>query len=123
MPGPNLAVYAASKAYVLAFSEALSQEVKGGKVTVTALCPGGTATAMVRDADPGCGLSGLLMMDARSVAREGFKACMDGKSVHVAGTVNRLAVQWVRYRPRWLARGLFARKRGSSSASAKRNPQ
>jgi short-subunit dehydrogenase len=53
MPVPNLAVYAASKAYVLAFSEALSEEIKGSKVTVTALCPGVTDTAMVHGTDLG----------------------------------------------------------------------
>jgi len=53
MPVPNLAVYAASKAYVLSFSEALSEEIKGSKVTVTALCPGVTDTAMVHGSDLG----------------------------------------------------------------------
>ena len=113
MPVPNLAVYAASKAYVLSFSEALSEEIKGSKVTVTALCPGVTDTAMVHGTDLG-GLPRFMIMDAKTVAREGYKACMEGKTVHVAGTLNELAVQWVKYQPSWLVRavgGVLARNR------------
>ena len=86
MPVPNLAVYAASKAYVLSFSEALSEEIKGSKVTVTALCPGVTDTGMVHGTDLGS-LPRFMIMDAKTVAREGYNACMEGKTVHVAGTV------------------------------------
>ena len=113
MPVPNLAVYAASKAYVLSFSEALSEEIKGSKVTVTALCPGVTDTGMVHGTDLGS-LPRFLIMDAKTVAREGYNACMEGKAVHVAGTVNELAVQWVKYQPSWLVRavsGVLARNR------------
>lgn len=69
MPVPNLVVYAASKAYVLSFSEALSEEIKGGKVTVTALCPGVTDTTMAHGADLGA-LPRFMIMDAKTVARE-----------------------------------------------------
>ena len=74
-PGPYMAVYYATKAYVLSFSEALAYELKGSGVTVTALCPGPTATGFQERA----GLQGARLMenrftmDAGSVARRGFE--------------------------------------------------
>src|SRR6516164_9018514 len=103
MPVPNLAVYAASKAYVLSFGDALSQELSGTKITVTTLCPGVTDTGMVHGTSLG-GLPGMMIMDAKTVAQEGYRACMAGKPVHVAGIANELAVQWIKYQPRWLMR-------------------
>ena len=103
MPVPNLAVYAASKAYVLSLGDALSQELGGTKVTVTTLCPGVTDTGMVHGTSLGS-LPGMMIMDAKTVAREGYRACMAGKPVHVAGIVNELAVQWIKYQPSWLRR-------------------
>ena len=103
MPVPNLAVYAASKAYVLSLGDALSQELSGTKVTVTTLCPGVTDTGMVHGTSLGS-LPGMMIMDAKTVAQEGYRACMAGKPVHVAGIVNELAVQWIRYQPSWLRR-------------------
>ncbi|HJQ57316.1 MAG TPA: SDR family oxidoreductase [Vineibacter sp.] len=113
MPIPRLAVYAASKAYVLSFSEALSEELKGTGVTVTALCPGVTSTAMVGGTDLSR-LPSMMIMDAPAVAREGYTACMAGKAVHVAGPANDIAVQWIKYQPDWLVRsvgGMLARMR------------
>ena len=56
-----------------------------------------------------------MIMDAKTVRREeGYKACMEGKTVHVAGTLNEFAVQWVKYQPSWLVRavgGVLARNR------------
>jgi hypothetical protein len=49
-------------------------------------------------------LPGMMTMDAKTVAREGYRACMAGKPVHVAGIVNELAVQWIKYQPSWLRR-------------------
>ena len=103
MPVPNLAVYAASKAYVLSFGDALSQELSGTKVTVTTLCPGVTDTGMVRGTSLG-GLPSMMIMDAKTVAQDGYRACMAGKPVHVAGIANELAVQWIKYQPSWLRR-------------------
>ena len=114
MPVPNLAVYAASKAYVLSFGEALSQELSGTKVTVTTLCPGATDTAMVQGTTTLSSLPRMMIMDAKAVAAEGYRACMAGKPVHVAGTANELAVQWIKYQPSWLTRaigGVLARSR------------
>src|SRR5437879_7206708 len=92
MPVPNLAVYAASKAYVLSFGEALSQELSGSKITLTTLCPGVTETGMVQGTSL-AGMPRMMIMDAKSVALEGYRACMAGKPVHVAGIANELAVQ------------------------------
>jgi short-subunit dehydrogenase len=105
MPVPNLAVYAASKAYVRSFGDALFQELSGSGVTVTTLCPGVTATGMVQGTDLGS-LPSVMIMDAKSVAAEGFRACMAGKPVHVAGLANELAVQWIKYQPNWLVRAV-----------------
>lgn len=105
MPTAKLAVYAASKAYVLSFGEALAQELSGSKVTVTTLCPGITETSMVQ----GTSLSGvpsIMIQDAKTVAREGLRACLSGKPVHVSGLANELAVQWIKYQPSWLMRAV-----------------
>jgi hypothetical protein len=113
MPIPRLAVYAASKAYVLSLSEALSEELKDANISVTALCPGVTSTAMVSGTDL-ARLPAMMVMDAPAVAREGYAACMSGKAVHVAGPANEIAVQWIKYQPDWLVRsvgGLLARMR------------
>ena len=104
-PVPNLAVYAASKAYVLSFGEALSQELSGSKVTVTTLCPGVTDTGMIHGMNLG-GMPRMMIMDAKTVALEGYRACMAGKPVHVAGIANELAVQWIKYQPSWLVRAV-----------------
>ncbi|WP_244524936.1 MULTISPECIES: SDR family NAD(P)-dependent oxidoreductase [Bradyrhizobium] len=105
VPVPNLAVYAASKAYVLSFGEALSQELSGSKITLTTLCPGVTETGMVQGTSL-AGMPRMMIMDAKSVAQEGYRACMAGKPVHVAGIANELAVQWVKYQPNWLMRAV-----------------
>jgi uncharacterized protein len=95
-------LYAASKAFVVKFSEALANEVRGAGVHVTALCPGFTVTefhdvtgtrASVRQ------LPGWLWMDAASVARQGFDAAMAGTPMHVTGTVNRTIAVLARYLP------------------------
>lgn len=115
MPVPNLAVYAASKAYVRSFGDALSQELNGTGITVTTLCPGVTDTGMVEGTDLG-NLPSVMIMDPKSVAQEGFRACMAGTPVHVAGIANELAVQWMKYQPSWLLRvagGFLNRNRGA----------
>jgi uncharacterized protein len=106
MPVPNLAVYAATKAYVLSFSTALAEELRRTNVTVTALCPGVTDTGMVR----GTGLEGFprfTVADARTVARAGYRACMAGQRTHVVGALNKVLVVGAKY-----ARFLFMRPMG-----------
>jgi uncharacterized protein len=126
MPIPGLATYAASKAYVLSFSEALSEEMKGTGVTVTALCPGFTDTAMVQASLRAMLLPSALIMDAKSVAKEGYSACLAGKALHVAGFSNELAMRGVRYLPRSLVRavgGLVARQWPSPASGGITQPE
>lgn len=90
---PNQNVYAASKAYVVSFSQALSNEMIAANsgVQVTALCPGYTATKMMDNPDQGGTLripSGM-MMSAKDVAEIGIKACFAGKDIVVPGLANK----------------------------------
>jgi hypothetical protein len=90
---PNQNVYAASKAYVVSFSQALSNEMIAANsgVQVTALCPGYTATKMMDNPDQGATLripSGM-MMSAKDVAEIGIKACFAGKDIVVPGLANK----------------------------------
>jgi hypothetical protein len=104
-PGPLMAVYYASKAYVLSFSEALSEELRGTGVTVTALCPGPTASGFqARAAMQHARLFSRPAMDTRRVAETGYGAMMGGKAVAVPGLLNRLLAQSVRLSPRFLVR-------------------
>ena len=105
VPGPFMAMYYASKAFVLSFSESIANEVHGTGVTVTALCPGPTRTEFAERA--GIATSKLFQgtsMGAGEVAREGFDAMMAGKSSIVAGARNRWMMRGARLLPRdWLA--------------------
>jgi short-subunit dehydrogenase len=106
MPVPNLAIYAATKSYVLSFSTALSEELRHTNVTVTAVCPGVTDTGMVH----GTGLQGFpsfTIADASTVARDGYRACMAGKRTYVVGVMNKILVVSAKY-----ARGLLMRPMG-----------
>ncbi len=109
-PVPSLALYAASKAFVLSLSESLSEELKGTGVTVTALCPGITKTDMYDRAhnehDSVRSLPTLFISDVEDVAREGFEACVAGRAVVVPGLPNRMLAGSVGLYPRWLVRGV-----------------
>ena len=90
-PGPNFAVYAASKAYVMQFTEAISYELRGTGVTVTLLSPGVTETGFVSRAHMGTAAnakSGL--MDAQTVAEQGYKAMIAGQLNVIPGWKNKL---------------------------------
>lgn len=107
-PGPFMAVYYASKAFVLSFSEAIAEELKGTGVTVTCLCPGATATAFAERAS----LSDSLLFKrgtakAADVAREGYAGVMKGKRLVVTGTRNRFMAKLVRFVPKsWVLRSV-----------------
>ena len=109
-PGPLMAVYFATKAYVLHFSEALANELDGSGVTVTCLCPGATATEFHKRANAtGMNLLKFGSMDARTVAEDGYRALMAGKPVVISGFKNWLLAQSVRFSPRRLVTAI-ARK-------------
>ncbi len=107
-PVPSMAVYAASKAFVLSFSESLSEELKGTGVTVTALCPGITKTDMYERAhgehDVVQNIPGSFLSSVEDVAREGYEACVAGQVLVVPGLPNRLVASAVQLYPRWLVR-------------------
>jgi short-subunit dehydrogenase len=103
-PGPLMAVYYATKAYVISFSEAIANELQGTGVTVSCLCPGATDTEFQKRA--GTENSVLFRkippMDARTVAEDGYRAMMAGKSLVISGLRNRLLAESVRFGPRKL---------------------
>jgi short-subunit dehydrogenase len=114
-PVPGMAAYAATKAYVLALTEAMSEELKGSGVTVTALCPGITDTDMATDIQAGSSakLPRQLVSDPADVAAEGVKALMAGQVVVVPGFPNQITAAWAQVTPRWLTRyvtGFAARR-------------
>lgn len=105
-PGPLMAVYYATKAYVLSFSEALANELKGSGVTVTVLCPGPTRTefhqrANMEDSRLVRGQV-LRYMDAETVAAAGYRGLVSGKTLVIPGLRNKLGVFAVRLSPRSL---------------------
>ena len=100
-PGPGDAVYCASKAYVLSFSEALAEELRGTGVTVTALCPGPTNTefaerAQMTDAKIFQGR----LSSAAEVAQAGYRALKQGRMTTIVGNANKLLVFSLRLSPR-----------------------
>jgi len=101
-PGPLMAVYYASKAYVLSFSEAISNELKGTGVTVTTLCPGPTQTGFETAASLQESKLFKTMKPARAteVALFGYNALMKGKTLAIHGWLNRLIVFANRLAPR-----------------------
>ncbi|MBD2411448.1 MAG: SDR family oxidoreductase [Desmonostoc geniculatum HA4340-LM1] len=101
-PGPLMAVYFATKAYILSFSEAIANELEGTGVTVTVLCPGSTESAFHQRtgmADSKL-LKGKRMMDAQTVAEIGYRALMRGKTIVIPGLMNKLLAKSVRFVPR-----------------------
>jgi len=100
--GPTMAVYYATKAYVLSFSEAINNEVKGKGVTITALCPGATTSGFMEVA----GLHnsklfrGRKLPSSKEVAEYGYRAMMKGKTVAIHGIINFLLANSVRFFPR-----------------------
>ena len=107
-PVPTLATYAATKAFVLSLSESLSEELREFGITVTALCPGITATDMLTAATGANAsltkLPGFLVGDAAKVADEGYRACMQGVAIKVPGAINQAVTLASRVTPKTLVR-------------------
>jgi short-subunit dehydrogenase len=103
LPGPGMAVYYATKAYVLSFSESLHSELKARGVRVTVLCPGPVPTEFAARAGISEGLApGLLTQTAETVAQAGYSGLMSGKRVVVPGLANKLVTLVIRIVPRRL---------------------
>ncbi len=103
-PGPYMAIYYATKAFVLSFSEALAAELTETGVTVTAFCPGPTASGFQDKADMHhSGLvKGKTLPTSEEVARKGFRAMQRGRRVYIPGWKNWLLAQLPRFSPRSL---------------------
>ncbi len=101
-PGPFMAVYYATKAYLLSFSEALAEELDGTGATVTCLCPGPVKTNFQRRAYlEGTGMvNSPLLVDVRDVARIGYEGMKQGKRIVIPGWKNRVGVAMLRLSPR-----------------------
>lgn len=106
-PGPMMAVYFASKAFVLSFSEAIGHELRKDKITVTTLCPGPTSTNFgeVSGMNASQLVKSVKIASSGEVAELGYKAMMKGKSTVIHGTQNKLAPFGIRFIPRkWVTR-------------------
>ena len=102
--GPLMAVYFASKAYVVSFSEALHNEAREAGVTVTCLCPGPTTTEFVHRAKMNPKFfSKNFAMDAKTVAQIGWDAMKAGKPLVISGRKNAMLAFLTRFAPRQMA--------------------
>jgi uncharacterized protein len=110
LPVPFMATYAASKAYLLSLTESLAEELKGTGVTMSALCPGVTATPMMDTIAEGnplyTRLVGVTVLEVDEVANAGYKACMAGRVIQVPGRINLVTTLSSRTLPKWVARRL-----------------
>lgn len=117
MPGPNMAVYHATKAYLLSLSEAVAVELRGTGVSVTALCPGPTDTAFFSadDAVKATFITKLGMAPADVVADAGWAAMERGRRIKIPGVLNLIFATLPRFAPRALiawTTGQFLKRRG-----------
>jgi uncharacterized protein len=121
VPGPGMAVYYASKAYVLSFSEALHNELGPSGVRVTALCPGPVATGFQLRAGlrpgGGGGENSMFALPSRRVAEIGYAAFMRGDRVVVAGLANSVAMFFARLMPHGLLLPMIARRMRDAQAA------
>ncbi len=119
LPGPGMAVYYASKAYVLSFTEALAEELRGTGINVSALCPGPTATGF--GAVAGMSESKLfkqkgMVMSSATVARAGWEGLLSGDRVVIPGITNKLLTQSLRISPRRLVSKISAYLNASAAS-------
>jgi hypothetical protein len=111
LPGPYMAVYYASKAYLQSFSLALAEELAGSGITVTCVCPGYTATEFqaVANMNRADRLGRLQPMTAAAVARIGYRALMSGRRMVVTGLKNQVGMLLMRCMPRTVLSRVVAR--------------
>jgi short-subunit dehydrogenase len=116
-PVPTMATYAATKAYVLSLTESLAEELKGTGVSITALCPGVTETAMMSTIQAANEKTrrfpAVLVSAVDDVAAEGFEACMKGEVIRVPGALNLASTLSGRAIPKWAVRriaGMIGRR-------------
>ena len=103
-PAMYSAVYCASKAYVLSFSESLTMELKNSGVTVTCLCPGATQTEFANKANlKKTRLFNTAVMNAQSVAKIGYHSLLRERPVVISGFLNNLLVKSMKFTPRCIA--------------------
>jgi len=121
LPGPGMAVYYATKAYVLSFSEALHAELKARGIRVTVLCPGPVSTEFAERAGVPGGLApGLLTQNAAAIAEAGYRGLMAGRRLVVPGLGNKLVTLAMRLAPRQaLLKVVAARQSARRSAQGK----
>src|SRR4030095_16310737 len=99
-PGPNMAVYYATKAFVLSVTEALHHELKGTGIKVSALCPGPTATEFFEVAEVNSPMMKRMSADAASVVAAGLKGLDRNRAIVVPGLTNKIGAQGGRLLPR-----------------------
>ena len=116
-PGPLMAIYYASKHYVLAFSEAIANELKGTGVTVTALCPGPTQSEFSDTANLNESklFERVKIASSATVAQYGYKQMIAGKTVSIQGFMNRIMAASNRFVPRKLSAGVVRKMQERSS--------
>ncbi|HWF91679.1 MAG TPA: SDR family oxidoreductase [Terriglobales bacterium] len=104
-PGPLMAVYYATKAYVISFSEALANELKGSGVTITCFCPGATDTGFQHRAENADSrlFKTLRPMGVKRVARDGYRGLGKNKTLVISGARNWIVAESVRFTPRKIA--------------------
>jgi short-subunit dehydrogenase len=100
--GPTMAVYFATKAYVLSFSEALDNEVKEFGISVTTLCPGPTESGFQAMAamEESAMVKGRKLPSSQQVATYGYQAMLKGKTIAIHGTMNWIMAHSVNFVPR-----------------------
>lgn len=99
-PGPNMAVYYATKAFVLSFSEALAEELSADSITVTTLCPGATKTNFSSVAKVENTKMFSNAMSSEVVAKKGYDSLMQGKRVVITGGMNKVGAYAAKFLPR-----------------------
>ena len=104
-PGPMMAVYFATKSFVLNLSEAIGRELKNDNITVTTLCPGPTHTSFgeVSNINASDVVKSVKIATAKDVAALGYKSMMKGRATVIHGSINKLAPFVIRFLPRkWI---------------------